>query len=346
VLDTEFIYEQAPFPECHASTIAETSRGLVTAWFGGKEERSPDVCIYVSRKDKGASRWTEPVNVANGIQNDSFRYPCWNPVLYQVPSGELLLFYKVGANPVLWKGWLIRSKDGGVSWSAPEALPENYLGPIKNKPVGLKDGTLLCPSSTESKRWEVHFEMTKDGGKTWSMAGPDTTAGYGKDEAGKIYEVIQPSVLFYPGGRLQALCRSKNRAILDTWSEDGGKSWSALKPIPLPNNNSGLDAVTLKDGRQLLVYNHVLPSAGKTNGSRGLLNVAVSRDGQTWFGSLVLENSQPDEFSYPGVIQTSDGMVHIVYTWKRKRVKHVVVDPAKLEMVRIEKGVWPSTITK
>src|ERR1700754_1156859 len=80
---SEFIYESAPFPECHAATIVETPGGPVTAFFGGTKERNPDVCIYVSRKDQGTSVWTTPLNVANGIQNDTLGYACWNPVLYQ-----------------------------------------------------------------------------------------------------------------------------------------------------------------------------------------------------------------------------------------------------------------------
>src|ERR1700748_205935 len=92
ILTSEFLYESASFPECHAATIAETPKGLVAAFFGGTKERDPDVCIYVSRLNKGAQRWSAPVNVANGIQHDTLRYACWNPVLYQVPGGELLLF--------------------------------------------------------------------------------------------------------------------------------------------------------------------------------------------------------------------------------------------------------------
>ena len=61
------------------------------------------------------------------------------------------------------------------------------------------------------------------------------------------------------------------------------------------------------------------------------MNVAISRDGKKWQASLVLENG-PGEYSYPAVIQTSDGLVHITYTWKRQRIKHVVFEPAKLSI--------------
>ncbi|HEY6901561.1 MAG TPA: sialidase family protein, partial [Puia sp.] len=244
----EFLYDTASFPECHAATIAETTKGLVAAYFGGTKERNPDVCIWVSRKDAGSKRWTAPLNVANGIQNDTLRYACWNPVLYQVPAGDLLLFYKVGPSPAKWKGFLIRSKDGGITWSKPEALPEGFLGPIKNKPVVLKDGGLLCPASVEGNGWKIHFELMMDGARKWKMAGPVP--------ADTALKAIQPTILTYKNGTIQALSRSQNRAILSTESKDGGKTWSALAPTGLPNNNSGLDGVTLADGRQLLVYNH------------------------------------------------------------------------------------------
>src|ERR1044072_3898489 len=152
ILTDEFIFEKAPFPSCHAATIAETNKGLIAAWFGGTKERHPDVGIWVSRKDKSNNSWTAPVEVANGVQADGTRFACWNPVLYQVPGGDLLLFYKIGPKVAAWKGWMIRSKDGGVSWSKPAALPDGYLGPVKNKPVLLSNGALLCPSSTEGAR--------------------------------------------------------------------------------------------------------------------------------------------------------------------------------------------------
>jgi alpha-L-rhamnosidase len=370
---SEFIYEHAPFPECHAATIAETPRGLVTAFFGGTKERNPDVCIYVCRKDQGKSVWTAPVNVANGIQNDTLRYACWNPVLYQVPAGDLLLFYKVGPSPSKWKGWLIRSKDGGVTWSKPQALPEGYLGPIKDKPVLLRNGVLLAPSSVEGNGWKIHFEMTSDGGKTWKMAAPvpvppaagGSAAGKSagmKDAAhgkavvtkdadpdailAKTLQAIQPTILFHKDGSLQALSRSQNRAILECWSKDNGETWSPLAETSLPNNNSGIDGVTLADGRQLLVYNHVLPPPGKGKGDRSPLNVAISPDGENWYAALVLEDDKEGQYSYPSVIQSADGMVHIVYTWRRKKIKYAVIDPSKLELKKIENGVWPASIKK
>lgn len=318
IIKKELIYEQAPTPECHASTIVETPQGLVTAWFGGTHERHPDVGIWVSRQT--ASNWSTPVEVATGVQPDGKRLPCWNPVLFQRPGGELILFYKVGPSPSTWWGLLKRSTDGGKTWSEAERLPDGILGPIKNKPVLLSSGVLLCPTSSEDHNWRVHFEQTSDWGKTWQKTAPIND--------GVTDGAIQPSILFHANGQLQALCRSQKVGfILETWSKDNGKTWSALQKTSLPNPNSGTDAVTLKDGRQVLVYNPTSMVDGK-NGPRTPLDIAISTDGKTWKTLAVLEN-EPGEYSYPAVIQTADGRVHVTYTWKRQRVRHVVLDPKK-----------------
>ncbi|HEY2952478.1 MAG TPA: sialidase family protein [Verrucomicrobiae bacterium] len=314
---TEFIYETAPFPSCHASTIAETGDGTVAAWFGGKAEKNPDVGIWVSRHD--GRNWSTPVEVANGVQAGGERHPTWNPVLFQPKRGPLLLFYKVGPSPESWWGMMMTSDNGGKTWSPAKELPDGILGPIKDKPVQLADGTLLCPSSTEHAGWRVHLERSTDLGATWTKSEPLND--------GKAFAAIQPTVLFHPQNRLQLLCRSGQNVITECWSDDGGKTWGAMTATTLPNPNSGIDAVTLKDGRHLLVYN---PTTRSRN-SRTPLSVAVSHDGKDWKRVLDLETA-PGEYSYPAVIQTRDGLAHITYTWKRQRIKHAVLDPQKFEV--------------
>jgi len=324
VLKSEFIYETAPFPSCHASTIAELpGGGLVTAWFGGTAEKNPDVGIWVARLEGG--QWTTPVEVANGVQPDGKRHPTWNPVLFQPKTGPLLLFYKVGPSPSTWWGMLRTSSDGGKTWSAASRLPGECVGPIKNKPVQLANGDLLSPSSSEHDGWRVHFERSRDFGKTWEMIGPVND--------GKAVSAIQPSILFLGGDKLLALGRTRQGKIFQVGSDDLGKSWGAMTLTALPNPNSGTDAATLKDGRHLLIYNH-------TAKGRSPLNLAVSKDGQTWQAALVLENL-PGEYSYPAIIQTRDGLVHATWTWKRQKVKHAVIDPAKLEPREMINGEWP-----
>ena len=332
IVKSEFIFETAPFPSCHASTIAETKSGLVAAWFGGTAERNPDVCIYVSRHENG--KWTRPMKVADGVGFATNRFPTWNPVLFQPKNGPLLLFYKVGPRPAAWWGMMTTSSDEGKTWSKPVRLPDGILGPIKNKPVQLSNGDILCGSSTEGDGWKVHFERTSDFGKTWTATPPVNDR--------KKIGAIQPSILFLENGSLEAVGRTHNDKIFQIFSSDEGKTWGEMSLTDLPNPDSGIDAVTLRDGRQLLVYNHNVRT-GSNNKGRSPLNVAVSPDGTNWFAALVLENdpNAPNGFSYPAVIQTSDGLVHITYTWERKRIKHVVIDPAKLELKPIVNGGWP-----
>ncbi|MCI0748292.1 MAG: exo-alpha-sialidase [Verrucomicrobia subdivision 3 bacterium] len=307
IVKSEFIYEQAPFPSCHASTIAETKSGLIAAWFGGTDEGEPDVGIWVSRHE--GAKWISPVEVANGAQADGNRYPTWNPVLFQPREGPLLLFYKVGPSPSRWWGMLMTSRDEGKTWSKPQRLPEGILGPIRAKPLQLADGTLLCGSSTEHAGWAVHFERTPDLGQTWTR----TKALNDPSE----FDAIQPTILVH-GPKLQALCRSKQKRVTELWSIDEGRTWSPMRATTLPNPSAGIDAVTLKDGRQLLVYN-------PTTRGRTPLSIAVSTDGEKWEPWATLE-SEPGEYSYPAMIQTRDGKVHVTYTWKRQRIKHAVLD--------------------
>ena len=315
---SEFIYEKAPFPSAHASTIVETPQGLVASWFGGTAEKNPDVGIWVSRHREG--KWTPPVEVADGVQSASTRHPTWNPVLFQIDGGPLLLFYKVGPSPQRWWGMVRTSADNGRTWTNARRLPDGILGPIKNKPVRLADGTLLAPSSTESAEspsvWRVRFERSTDNGRTWTVSAPPPSPD------GPAINAIQPTILQHADGRLQALGRTWSRRIFETWSSDGGLTWTPLALTALPNPDAGIDAVTLRDGRHLVVYNH-------TERGRTPLNVAISRDGRTWEAALVLEDT-PGEYSYPAVIQSSDGLVHVTYTWQRRRIRHVIIDPARL----------------
>jgi predicted neuraminidase len=314
VLLREFIFENAPFASCHATTIVETNSGLAAAWFGGTREGASDVGIWVSRRS--GEKWSAPLEVATGVQPDGKRLPCWNPVLFQPKTGPLRLFYKVGPSPSTWRGMERTSTDDGQTWSDAAPLPAGMLGPVKNKPVELPNGDLLCGTSTESAAagWQVHFERRTPAG-AWSATPPLND--------GKEISAIQPSILLLGGDRLRALGRTKQGRLFEIASEDLGATWGKMSLLDVPNPNSGTDAVTLRDGRHLLVYNH-------TPKGRTPLNVALSRDGVAWESALVLE-SEPGEYSYPAVIQTRDGKVHITYTWKRQRVRHVVLDPAGLK---------------
>ncbi len=341
IVTNEFLYEKADFPQCHSATIVETAKGdLVSAFFGGTREGHTDVCIYVCRKEKGSNKWSKPALAAEGILSNGERKACYNPVLYQQPDGPLYLFYKIGRNVADWKGFLKMSNDGGITWSQAFQLPEGYLGPIKNKIVDVA-GKSIAPSSTESGGWKIHFEIAEERGRKMRKIGPlqaekalltqdmiqinnakeDIEGGDNSKQT--TIQAIQPSILVHKDGRLQILCRTRNGRIATAWSSDKGETWTPLSLTNLPNNNSGTDAVTLQDGRHLLVYNAIATPPGAKKGIRTPLNVAVSDDGINWKMIYTLEDSPVSQYSYPSVIQGKDGRIHVVYTWRRQRVKYM-----------------------
>lgn len=334
----EYVFQSAPFASCHAATLLELEDGtLLTAFFGGSSEGADDVEIWSSRKPPGGA-WSAPVSVADGVQPDGSRSATWNPVLFQPGGGDVALYYKVAPRIAAWTGMVKTSSDGGLTWGQARVLGDGLIGPVKNKPVQLADGTIVAGSSTEDDGWRVHVERSVDGGLTWQRSASLNDP----DEIG----AIQPTLLTHADGRIQMLCRTRSEHgfMAESWSSDGGVSWSPMSEGALPNNNSGFDAVTLRDGRQLLVYNHsTREQPGMGHKGRGILNVAVSQDGQAWEAALVLDyiDEPGRQFSYPAVIQARDGRVHIVYTWHRERIKHVVLDPAALVTTPMPDGQWP-----
>ncbi len=316
----ENIMQKPPFAECHASTIVELSNGkMMASWFGGTRESNPDVTIWIAFYENG--HWSDPLSIADGIVNDTLRYPCWNPVLFKTKEGKLFLFYKVGKNPREWWGMMIHSTNDGKTWSKPEKLPENMLGAIKNKPIQLANGDILHPTSTESvdaKIWHIHLEKCDKNGQNWQ------TTAIENDTFG----LIQPTILRYSKTKLQLLSRSRQNVVVQNWSFDNGKTWGQPTVTTLANPNSGIDGVTLKNGLQALVYNPLKRGKEWSNG-RNKLVIAVSKNGITWTDVYTLEDEKTGEFSYPAIIQSADGLVHITYTLNRKNIKHVILKMGK-----------------
>lgn len=316
LLKAEFLADPPPTLSSHASTICDAKNGVVAAWFGGTAERQRDVVIWLSRQV--GDGWSKPVQVATGTEDGDEQWACWNPVLFQPKNGPLLLFYKVGPSPSEWWGRMMISDDGGITWSKSRRLPDHFVGPVRNKPVELPGGVLLCGASEEDAGWRVHME-------TLQLSQHDHTDWWrtGDLNSAMDYGAIQPTILPWSDGRLQALCRTKQHVVTETWSVDAGKTWSKMRRTELPNPNSGIDAVMLKEGKALLVYNPVTDN-------RHTLAVALSANGIQWTQKLTLENDE-GEYSYPAVIQAGDGLVHVTYTWRREKIKHVVIDPWKLK---------------
>jgi predicted neuraminidase len=239
--------------------------------------------------------------------------PCWNPVLFHA-GGRLWLYYKVGPSPTQWTGASRFSADKGLSWSEQRLLPSGLLGPVRAKPIQLASGEILAGSSTESYRaWTGWVEISPDG-STWRRFGPLALP----DED---YGLIQPTVWEAEPGHVIALLRASRRIgrICRAESRDSGRTWAPATRTELPNPSAGIDTVTLPGGRVALVYN-------PTRSGRSPLSIAVTSDnGATWSEPFHLE-TEPGEYSYPAMIRTEDGLVHVTYTWRRLRIKHAVLE--------------------
>ena len=352
VLEHGTLYGQGLIPSCHATTVVELPNGdMLAAYFAGSYEGHPDVCIYMSRRRAGHTEWDRPQLLVSGIRTEwtesAFAYddpdssanpddvsdfvkntrkrkPCYNPVLYHAPDGTLVLDYKLGAFVQDWTGWEVRSTDNGYTWSDPRplqtdpALHQVQLGPIKNKPLlvpepsALGGRRIVAGSSTETGGdWKFHFELSDDGGATWRMVYP----------AADTLQCIQPSILTLADGRLKAIGRTRHGRLAQCFSNDGGETWGEVTLSDMPNNNSGTDALTLRDGRHVLVYND-----SNVEGRRTPLSVAVSDDGEHWTKLLDLETDDLGEYSYPSVIQAADGRLWVLYTWRRQLPAYAVID--------------------
>lgn len=358
IIERGFLYDTEVPPTCHAATVVENDNGdLYAAFFGGTYEGHPDSDVWLCKKMKGSTGWTEPTILCDAVYtkftrsafeydplfdqichrdsmfekttwletakhngkaliNNKVRKPCYNPVLYKNADGEIILDYKIGSNMQDWTGWEIRSKNG-KKWTHPRALTNDpemrhlTLGPIKNKPI-VSQGRIIAGSSTEVTydSWKVHFEISDNDGKDWRKV----------EVKCDTILCIQPTILNLGNGHLKALCRTRHHRIAMTESFDNGSSWTDMRITDMPNNNSGIDAVTLRDGRHLLIGN-----LHGNDARRSPITIAISNDGDSWTNLIDLEEDDGMEYSYPCIIETSDGRIVVLYTWHRKKIAYAIL---------------------
>ncbi len=313
-LQAQFIFNQAPFRSAHASNIVELRDGdYLATWFGGSAEGNPDVAIWYSRHTSG--RWSAPAVLVREPH-----IACYNPVVFYSKNGRLWFYYKFGPKPSDWTAGRRFSDDDGRTWSPVEHLPAGLYGPIRTKPLVLPNGIIVSGTSVESYlAWACWIERSTDNGQTWARIGPIA--------APSPYGLIQPSVLQLKGNHLRLYARATKQigriCIADSF--DAGLTWTPAHPLDIPNPNSGIDAVKLRDGRIVLAYNN-------TSTARTPLNLAVSRDGEHFKMFSTLE-SGPGEFSYPSLTQAKNGNLLLTYTWNRKRIRFAEIPLSEIPPV-------------
>lgn len=332
ILKQEIISQDIEDFDCHGSSIIETSDGaLLAVWKGSPGKgyvnlnNKANVGIWCSRCNDGV--WSPPQQIVDGGNT-----PIWTPVLCQLHSTEILLFYRVSPTPRQTITLLKRSFNSGQTWSTPEILPAGISGPTRSVPLVDELGTILCGSSEErgetGDEWKATacwIETSSDAGRSWKKFGP-------LEIPGKRFGAIEP-VLFYDSeGNIKLLCRDRSNRIGETGfihtatSLDGGVSWSDLQATDLPNPDSGVDAKEVAPGKIVLAYN-------SSHYNRFPLSLAISRDGgSSWQKAVDLET---DSGEFPSMFVSSDGLLHITYAWipggKQQRfIKHVVIDPLTL----------------
>lgn len=311
-LNGELIFNEVPnYPSCHASFIIELpNHDLFVAWYAGSREGANDVAILASRRSLGSSSWTAPEVITDVKEHSE-----GNPVLFCYPDGRLGMWYPVKYGDS-WAECDIKyqeSKDNGKTWSSVEVFRKEWGWFDRNHLLTLKNGDYLFPLYDE-QHWASVFMYSVDKGKTWQP-----TANLSGDPGN-----IQPCVIQREDGSLYSMMRTggktgETRFLWRAVSNDNGRTWSKPELTDMKNPNAAAEIVRLTNGHVVLAFND-------SQWRRTPLSLALSMDeGKTWTFKRNLETAD-GEFSYPSIIQASDGLIHISYTYRRTQIKHVEVN--------------------
>jgi predicted neuraminidase len=353
----------------HASSLVQLPNGdFLAVWFYGSGERtSDDVKLMGARLEKGKNAWSESFLMA-----DTPNIPDCNPVLFLNSENKLFLVWiAVQANK--WEQSILRvrtstdySKSGPPTWNWQDNIllkpDENFakevIKKLKELPDSKKgwagyapkyDESIIAASSDASKRsigWMTRIKpllmnngrillplysdgfnmsimaISDDNGISWRPSLPLVGRG-----------PIQPAVIQKKNGNLVAFMRDSGdepSRVHFSESSDKGESWSASIKTDIPNTAS-VELLVLQDGRWAFLGNDI-------DDGRYRISLFLSDDeGKTWKWKTHLENVEPNKgsFSYPCLIQTKDGLLHITYSYHtekdNKSIKYVVVNPQKIE---------------
>jgi predicted neuraminidase len=328
LFEEELVNPHSPQPVVHVASICELPDGqLAATWYGGSREGATDVAIYFATRPRGEQKWSPSraivtPDLATRELGRAVR-KVGNSLIFCDETGKLWLLYVT----ITAGGWsssslnLTTSTDQGRSWAPSRRLTLspffNLSELVKNGPIALANGGWAVP---------MYHELV---GQFPELLWLSATADGFADTKSRIVggrAGFQPAVTPLSKNRAVTFLRdtTPRKRITVSRTADYGRTWSSPEALDLPNPDSGLDALRLADGRLLLAFND------SRTGRENLRLAASTDDGCSWKRVATLAEESKTDFSYPFLIQTRDGNIHVVFTWKGKAIKHVVFNAAWL----------------
>ncbi|NPV47251.1 MAG: exo-alpha-sialidase [Armatimonadetes bacterium] len=310
MFDSHFAFTPIPGrPTCHCAALCQLADDdLLAVWYAGQREGLPDSALLTARFSQKDVQWT-----AAEVLLDTPGLSDGNAIVFALPDGRVWLFHTV----IHGKGWSStlsywrESDNGGLTWSASRLFDPEEGIVFRCRPLQLPSGRILVPAYDDKDGTSVFF-LTDDQGLTWRRSTRLRVAGD---------QCIQPAPVQRADGSLLAYMRCGDRGHLwQSVSTDEGATWTPPEPVDLPNPNAGVDMQKLQTGELLL-------AANLTTHSRSPLCLLLSEDeGQTWATRAIVAHDPGQEFSYPQLLQARDGACHLLYTWRRERIRHLIFD--------------------
>ena len=346
---SESSYMIPPYMQSHASTLEILPDGsLASAWFSGEREEASGCAIVFSTLRNGAWSSAKTLSKRMGYSNQ-------NPVLKFDEIHSILHLFHSQAKAESGESeatiWHLESHDLGKTWtepamwySEPGSFPRNRIIPNNH------DNSVIFPFYSATR---TNKKFHKQNYAIFGYSTPDrnlsTSEGWKMMPlAGSAY-LVQPSMV-YLNNTASFITFFRDRRAKNIYSSSAkvaeSNDWSKPDTTVLPNNKAGIEANTLLNGNIVMVFNP------QTSG-RDPLAIAISKDnGKSWScqrnlqhgqsalllssndtveddeggNTLTKKKSPHNEFSYPSVLQTNDGAIHVTYTYLRQTIKYKRVD--------------------